>query len=149
MSGTAIRGVSISGPFRPLVGPNQGPTYGQQQPSPSVNRGTMPPARSQSDSKASLRVLAADKVVWTGGNIRGIGGGLEYRINHPSRKNPKRPDFQNILFADGHVEGRGSEYYVADPDASNWSATHDAARTRFYWNGSGPAGTSGPPGQPW
>ena len=98
----------------------------------------MPPARSQSDSKASLRVLAADEVVWTGGNIRGIGGGLEYRINHPSRKNPKRPDFQNILFADGHVEGRGSEYYVADPDASNGSASHDVARTRLSGTAAAP-----------
>ena len=129
------------------IGPNWGPTYGKSQPSPSVNWGSMPPAVKQSDPDASQRVLAADEVVWTGGNIRDIGR-MEYRINHPNRRNLQRPAFQNILFADGHVEGRGGDYYAADLDANNWSATHNVNRTRFYWNGSGPAGTSGTPTNP-
>jgi len=82
--------------------------------------GTMAPAITSSDNNVSTRVLAADMVFFTGGAAYDWDKKVpRYLINH--RKNDTTlPAFQNILYGDGHVEGRGPEYYPAKLDTGNW-----------------------------
>lgn len=99
-------------------------------------------------------ILAADAVGWSG-----AGNGNMYFINHPSPTNGHAPAFQNVLFADGHVQGVGSPTYY-DPNsnqgvntltANNWAAaemtsaasaapwlggsisTNQSSNWMFYW----------------
>ena len=98
-------------------------------------------------------VLAADTVGWSG-----INNGNAYFINHPSEMNPQVPDFQNVLCADGHVQGVIDPSYY-DPNvnqasgaltANDWAAseltpeetsgrlngsigTNQSANWMFYW----------------
>ena len=68
-------------------------------------------------------------------------------INHASAKDRTKPDYQNMVFGDGHVAGNGGNYYSrglpSDGDVAtvladgNWSFC-GAARTwgpHFYWEG--------------
>ena len=97
-------------------------------------------------------VLAADTVGWSGSN-----NGNAYFINHPNPMNPQVPDFQNVLYADGHVQGVSNPGYY-DPNvnqagnvlnANNWAVseltprstsdysnsigTNQSANWMFYW----------------
>ena len=75
------------------------------------------PAVKVQDRDLSGKVLAADTVFYTGGPLY-LWDAVQptYLINHRKWKDPTRPAFQNILYGDGHVEGKGSEYY---PNALN------------------------------
>ncbi len=103
------------------------------------NWGARQPALRLSD-KGGPRVLAADTVWWGGGGAQGNG----YVINHADRRNPKIASFQNILYADGHVEGARPGYKdrvtgaVGETlTANNWSLAHEQSGTYqghyFYW----------------
>lgn len=58
-------------------------------------------------------ILAADNVFYTGGTGYSLTGEVQtnYIINHMRWNNPALPDFQNVLYADGHVEGHGTEEF--------------------------------------
>ena len=84
------------------------------------------PASSTAGSPSNL--LAADAVVWGGG---GMQGNL-YMINFPHYTNPESPAFQNLLYADGHVDGVSNPTYY-DPKmnrnvnaltTANWAIAH-------------------------
>ncbi len=74
------------------------------------------PAVKVSDPDASELILGADEVswdmtgIWSGNNLNGP---RTWRVNHPTRGNYQKPDFQNILYADGHVEGKTGVYFNA------------------------------------
>ncbi len=87
--------------------------------------GKMVPAQSDSDERASHRVLAADEIM-------GPWGGVWY-VNHRSREGNNVPAFQNILFADGRVEGKGRGYYPEPWDPGYFSATHASGVGAHYW----------------
>ena len=59
-------------------------------------------------------VLGADNVFYTGGAAYSLNGQVQtnYIINHAKWNDPTRPDFQNVLYADGHVEGHGPESFA-------------------------------------
>lgn len=135
---------------------NMIPNWGPGKPNPMqasgyANWGNMLPARREDDPNLADRVLAADEVFWSGssGTVWGSITGTEYRINHTT--NGKRPTFQNVLFGDGHVEGRGKQYFQADIGpalGSDWSAFHFTGNgAYFYWNGTGTASTAGTPAE--
>lgn len=88
----------------------------------------------------SACVLAADIVYWDGLQN---GDPKRYLINHPRTNDRTLPDFQNVLYGDGRVEGHGREEYT-DPlnDDSipalqtvwNWSMKLASGRPGyFYW----------------
>jgi len=64
------------------------------------------PAQRASDPGAGAMVIAVDAVFGDAGNY---GGNIS--INHPDPSNGERPAYQNLLFAGGHVEGKGKDYY--------------------------------------
>ncbi len=89
------------------------------------------PATTDQDSPQSI--LAADAIAW-GGNQQeqnGVpmsGQGNMYLINHPSYSNPEMPSFQNILYADGHVNG------ISDPTFYDYSTGKNSnTLTDYNW----------------
>ncbi|HWE03526.1 MAG TPA: type II secretion system protein [Tepidisphaeraceae bacterium] len=88
-------------------------------------------------------VLAAD-LVYYGGTSTSV---PVYKINHPVTGNPKMPDFQNVLYGDGRVEGHGpAEYPLALNDDTggtgsnpkysyNWSMKFASGQAGFYYWG--------------
>ncbi len=103
----------------------------------TLNWRDVPPAISASEDHLGEHVLASDTVYWGGGTHLAHGDGRE--INHPSPEDPRHPDFQNILFGDGHVEAKGASYYSQPLNIhDNFSARHgrDPYGGFFYWNGS-------------
>jgi len=93
------------------------------------------PAVRQNDSNLAQRVLAADEVFIANSldPVFIVVGSRPARINHPRSNDPKRPDFQNILFGDGHVEGMGREYYPDPLGTSNYSTFHWVNGGYFFW----------------
>jgi prepilin-type N-terminal cleavage/methylation domain-containing protein len=84
----------------------------------------------KSDQNTSTRILAADTVAYIPDGKTGRYDRPELSINHTSNKTEGKPDSQNILFADGRVEGKGSSYYSKslrtdindlDKDTGAWS----------------------------
>jgi prepilin-type N-terminal cleavage/methylation domain-containing protein len=93
------------------------------------------PADRNNDANSSQRVLAADLVFYSGGaGWKWDTTHARYDINHRGRLS-KRPSFQNILYADGHVEGKGSDYYSQDLGTSNYSLAHSGSSVGgfLYW----------------
>src|SRR5690606_23880321 len=106
-----------------LFDTNPGGTTGQRNIAMGLaNWGKMIPAVKVSDRELSQRVLGADEVYRHPSGV--------YRINHQVRggsaSNP-RPEFQNIVFGDGHVEGKGRASYAR----SDWTLYHSVV----YWGG--------------
>ena len=98
--------------------------------------GNAVPAVKAGDRSASQRILAADMVFFTGGP--GYTWDLvqhRYRINHRRLAAPNRPAFQNILYADGHVEGKGPDFYPGELTTSNHSFAHAKSPVGgfLYW----------------
>ena len=97
------------------------------------NWGTMVPAVRQHDKDLARRVLAADEVWFSGGPGYPWDWGDRYRINHPRRDDGRRPEWQNILFGDGHVEGFGRDHHPDPLTTSNYSLNHFSNGAFFYW----------------
>jgi prepilin-type N-terminal cleavage/methylation domain-containing protein len=99
--------------------------------------GTAVPAIKAGDRSAATRLIAADMVFFTGGPgyvwdlVQ-----LRYRINHRRLGDSTRPAFQNILYADGHVEGKGADYYPTALTTSNHSFAHAKSPIGgfLYWD---------------
>ena len=129
------------------------------------------PAVRDTDYRGEGRVLAADMVFFTGGtSYAWNNAGPTYVINHNS-PTPGMPAFQNILYCDGHVEGKGPGFYanILSVDDSNnnpvFSLQVESSGAFLYWGGStnttapvenppagsgsgGGGGSSGPPPPP-
>lgn len=107
-----------------------------------ANWGKLAPARRQNDKDTANGVLAMDMVYWGGIGIN------DYRINHISNGNVTKPAYQNILYADGHVDGQGSNYFASPLSTTNWSLSHYFTPWNgyFYWGikEAGPIVSTGP-----
>ncbi len=90
------------------------------------------PARRGTDDDPMSGLLAADEVYWSG---PAEWGGANYSINHVADDSPARPAFQNLVFADGHVESKGNAYYARPLDAGTiFGFEHGSGgRGRWYW----------------
>ncbi len=99
------------------------------------------PAAERLGKKGPSQVIASDTVWWEGGGGQGNG----YVINHRDPKNPQKPQFQNVLFSDGHVEGGTPAYRDAVTGVvsntltvNNWALAHETsgyyAGRYFYWS---------------
>jgi prepilin-type N-terminal cleavage/methylation domain-containing protein len=105
-------GISVSSGFNGSIYP----TWGNRVNKPAVTvRGN--PAD----------ILCMDAVAWGGGSMQGN----LYLINHPHYGNPNSPAFENVLHADGSVEGIDDPvFYTQDGQASNtltnanWAEAH-------------------------
>lgn len=103
-------------------------------------------------ARTSSCILAADMVYFSGVNYPDPTTHLPaYRINHPQQGNPKLPDFQNVLYADGRVEGLARDSYAkplyddsgVDPTGAGATITpsqfnyslkfSDTAGGYYYW----------------
>jgi hypothetical protein len=99
------------------------------------------PAIRDTDQYPAEHPLAADLVFFTGGP--GWSWDLtqpRYIINHRDPKYTGRPAFQNILYADGHVDGIGPDHFSNDISTANWSFWHNTSSGTnsgggLYWNG--------------
>jgi prepilin-type N-terminal cleavage/methylation domain-containing protein len=112
--------------------------------------GAAEPAVVSNDPAAATKVLAADMVFYSGGDpyewdrVR-----MRYMINHRGKRN--QPGFQNLLYADGHVEGKGPDFY---PEALNgiynYSFQHETTTVGgyFFWGPAQAAPVPDPPPQP-
>ena len=113
--------------------------------------GTAVPAVNQKDPHLTDEFLAADTVFFTGGpSYQWDAATDRYQINHPRRTDNKIPDFQNILYGDGHVEGKGREWYPSALTTSNYSLCHAGSGIGgfMYWGptlSSRPWGSTLPP----
>jgi hypothetical protein len=98
-----------------------------------ANWGTMAPAVRSNERDLPRHVLAADEVFFSGGPGFAWDPGGTYRINHPDRRDPGRPAFQNELYGDGHVEGVGRSGYPTALSITNFSMEHYPGGPFFYW----------------
>jgi prepilin-type N-terminal cleavage/methylation domain-containing protein len=95
---------------------NQSGRYSSNGPRNQWNDNTnRPVAARASDDGLSECIMASDRV-----ELRtGAWGANVFLANHQQfSQDPYKPAFQNILYADGHVVGKGSEYY---PDPCSYS----------------------------
>ncbi len=114
------------------------PQFGAINNISGFNFGTRIPAM-RNNNPASY-VLAADTVSWGGGGA----WGNTYVINHRQGGDYSRAEFQNVLFADGHVEGQRPDYFDSvnnnhsnQLNVNNWSLQFqvggpDSGRY-YYW----------------
>ncbi len=72
-------------------------------------------------------ILCTDAVAWGGGSMQGN----LYLINHPHYNNPQSPAYENILHADGSVEGVNDPVFYNTQNQSsnslsnsNWAEAH-------------------------
>jgi prepilin-type N-terminal cleavage/methylation domain-containing protein len=91
------------------------------------------PAVTTKDRGASRLVLAADHIRYDGAALYGA----TPHSNHGwvPAGNGIKPRFQNILYADGHVEGKGPNYWPAplNPGSNDHSLRYDSNGGYFYW----------------
>ena len=102
-------------------------------PNPPGTWGSVAPAVRQNDKGGYARVLAADEVFWTNFVPRIGLGTSPIRINHARRDDPTKVDFQNVLYADGHVQGLTRSAYPNKIDGMN--ASLNSLQGWFYWSG--------------
>jgi prepilin-type N-terminal cleavage/methylation domain-containing protein len=122
--------------------------------------GDVVPAERNNDAQSATRVLAADVVYYSGGSsTKWDKAHGRYEINHRRRDMITRPAFQNILYADGHVDGKGTTYFPENLSGSNYSMLHAGSGVGgyLYWGRSQQDGvitdppkapTTTPPGKP-
>jgi len=99
----------------------------------TANWGNVPPVVTYADDRPATRMLAAD-LTFYGSDANWPAWGSNW-INHP-RANPMQPDYQNLLFGDGHLEGQvASRYYPNGLTDSNYSLAHQfpGVGGLFYW----------------
>ena len=115
-----------------------------------VQAGTAIPAVRYNENDLVDKILAADAVFYSGGpGTKWDSVQRRYLINHPSSIDPKRPDFQNILYGDGHVEPRTiGDYKLALNTSNNYSFLHagNGVGGFMYWGQTPPVPT--PPAPP-
>jgi prepilin-type N-terminal cleavage/methylation domain-containing protein len=95
----------------------------------------VPAVRSNQNDQVD-KILAADIVFYSGGaGYKWDTIGRRYFINHPNSGNPFRPDFQNILYGDGHVEPKTFSDYGLALNASNYTFRHanNGVGGFMYW----------------
>ncbi len=84
------------------------------------------------DPNLDTTVLACDEVYWSG---PAAWGGANWSVNHPRGGNGTQPEFQNLLFADGHVQGSmWSAARAAISASSPFGFEHGGGgRGLWYW----------------
>ncbi|NQZ67505.1 MAG: type II secretion system protein [Lentisphaeria bacterium] len=103
-----------------------------------TNYSENPPANKATDNRLSNRVLGADVIGW-------YGPGGAYAGSHDTT-NPfgygwvampagVAPDYQNVLYADGHVTPNVNEYRDSLDFNTNWSAAWATTGMRWWWEG--------------
>lgn len=110
--------------------------------------GTAIPAQRSNENELVDKILAADTVFWSGGpGNKWDTVQRRYLINHPSNTQPFLPDFQNILYGDGHVEPKTAGDYAWALNTSNYSFRHagNGVGGYMYWGESPPAVPPPPP----
>jgi len=117
-----------------------------------MNNLSATPAVRNNDNDLVDKILAADTVFYSGGaGYKWDTVAPRYIINHRYPLDTKRPDFQNILYGDGHVEPKtiGDYQYPLSTAATNYSFYHanNAVGGFMYWGQSPPA-TPPPPSPP-
>jgi prepilin-type N-terminal cleavage/methylation domain-containing protein len=112
---------------------------------------TATPAVQSTETHQDDKILAADTVFYSGGTgYKWDTVGRRYIINHPNSHDPHRPDFQNILYADGHVEPKTiADYPLPLNNSSNYSFRHanNGVGGFLYW-GQSPPPPPPPPAPP-
>jgi len=92
---------------------------------------TLKPGRRAGDPNLDTTVLACDEVYWSG---PAQWGGLNWSVNHPRGGNGTQPEFQNLLFADGHVQGAlWPAARAAITGSSPFGFEHTSGGGRWYW----------------
>ena len=106
------------------------------------------PAVAVNDKDLPRRVLAADEVYFSGGQTYAWYQLSRSRINHVRPTSVRRtdelgrsgpaPDWQNILYGDGHVEGvSGRTAYAGPLHEDNYTVYHWFNGAYFYWGEGG------------
>lgn len=113
--------------------------------------GTATPAVRNNENNLVQKILAADIVFYTGGpGNKWDTVQLRYIINHSQRTEVYRPDFQNILYGDGHVDAlTASDYQWPLNTSTNYSFRHanNGVGGYLYW-GEQPPAPPPPPAPP-
>lgn len=113
--------------------------------------GTATPAVRSNENDLVDKILAADIVFYTGGpGNKWDTVQYRYLINHPNQTQGFRPDFQNILHGDGHVDAlTSSDYQWALNTSTNYSFRHanNGVGGYLYW-GQQPPAPPPPPAPP-
>jgi hypothetical protein len=111
--------------------------------------GTATPAIRNNENDLVDKVLCADIVFYSGGpGNKWDTVGRRYIINHPNQTNAFLPDFQNLLYGDGHVEPKTKgDYGWALNTSTNYSFRHanNGVGGYMYWGESPPAPPPPPP----
>ncbi len=84
----------------------------------------------KNDQSSSTRILAADTVGYVPEWASGRYERPELSMNHASSRTEGKPDSQNLLFADGRVEGKGGSYY----SKSLWTDEGDLGNNSGAWS---------------
>jgi prepilin-type N-terminal cleavage/methylation domain-containing protein len=111
-----------------------------------ANWGNLAPAVDNGKRGGAKRVLAADEVAWNGPNS-GAFTIPTYNINHT--RTGTTPTFQNVLYADGHVDGIQTGEHFSKLDVTNYSfcewpnPTANFGWFYFYWGRGGYVGSGG------
>ena len=111
--------------------------------------GTATPAVRSNENDLVDKILAADIVFYTGGpGYKWDKAQYRYLINHSNNNEWNLPDFQNILYGDGHVSAlTKSDYQWALNTSTNYSFRHanNGVGGYLYW-GEQPPAPPPPPG---
>ena len=112
----------------------------------------VPPAVRQNDKGGWKKVIAADVVFYTGGaSFAWDKVQPRYQFNHRQPGQIDRPAYQNILYGDGHVDGKGQSYYpVALNTSNNYSLLHAKSPVGgfMYWGRYDQGAVADPPVAP-
>ena len=103
------------------------------------NYGQRIPMSKTTDPNASQRVLAADTIRFVNQAIP-----VAYQVNHFRGSDLNKPNFQNVLFGDGHVAGETPSFRDRNTNATsntlsiqNWSLAHffsgPTPYDLYYW----------------
>jgi hypothetical protein len=133
--------------YTPGVGTNVGKSTANW-----LNNQSAVPAQRNNENDLVDKILAADTVFYSGGpGNKWDTIGVRYQINHRYPLDTKRPDFQNILYGDGHVEPKtiGDYQYPLSAASTNYSFRHanNGVGGYMYW-GQAPPATPPPPSPP-
>ncbi len=115
---------------------NQSGRYSRNGPRHQWNDNVARPVAARaSDSGLSEKIMAADRVELRTG---AWGANVFYANHRQFSPDPYKPDWENVLFADGHLEGKGRGYYpdpvwyVAGSNTGNHCAGQDNGLALFW-----------------